>query len=589
MSTKMEGVEINTSKSEHKKNSSKEKFDKEKAKFEKTNEKCVSNEMNIASQDLQFSKTTPDNNNRAGRKPGKDKEIIAKSSKKVLLKEDWSMEKDLIHKKNGSSLVDQIKAGLPIEETDKLEFNLTIEKINTGLQLEIQQAEDIWTEDTSVDLKDKYINFCNSEIRKESTNSITHFLGIWLNTKIKETLIKAKAKEIVRATVISLYLKKLTWEQLAYLNNVCIILKLIYMLQATRLSEHELQKIHRPLLKLIKNKAELQVTTSTSLLKHKGLGNCRVLADELFQKQVISLYKRLNSTGTEALATELRLRQRFNDTRIVNIISNLGKIDNIKKIWKFNLTCLVLLKAEELKFHFNFSSELWQIEQDGTPLYKVLEKDFNRKTADALKRLNLFTMAQLISRKPRWFIALENCLIGDRRNRKLVSEYVISGYNSLALSIELSAVSLNKRKKELVLVENKDDDRKIFKIVQKSKAKILGKYYCNIPLADPNQFEIKKRKGCSRNIAKMIGMVDEKKRTSKKFKSESPTNSLNESLFQGLLLIECLEIELLKKQKLSKALELVLQKSFVRNMESKEQEFFFYTDGSLQLQKENQI
>jgi len=103
------------------------------------------------------------------------------------------------------------------------------------------------------------------------------------------------------------------------------------MLQTTRLSEYELQEIHRPLLKLIKNKAELQVTTSTSLLKHKGLGNCRALADELFQKQVISLYKRLNSTGTEALVTELRLRQGFNDARIVNVMSDLGKIDNIKK------------------------------------------------------------------------------------------------------------------------------------------------------------------------------------------------------------------------------------------------------------------
>ncbi|CAG8848647.1 1887_t:CDS:1, partial [Gigaspora margarita] len=69
MSTKIEGVEINTSESEHKENSSKKKFDKEKAEFEKTNEKCMSNEVNIASQDLQFSKTTPDNNNRAGRKP----------------------------------------------------------------------------------------------------------------------------------------------------------------------------------------------------------------------------------------------------------------------------------------------------------------------------------------------------------------------------------------------------------------------------------------------------------------------------------------------------------------------------------------
>ncbi|CAG8733125.1 28618_t:CDS:2 [Gigaspora margarita] len=295
-------------------------------------------------------------------------------------------------------------------------------------------------------------------------------------------------------------------------------------------------------------------------------------------------------------------------------MSDLGKIDNIKKIWKFNLACLVLLKAKELKFYFNFSSELWQIEQSGTPLNKVLKKVFNRKTTNALKRLNLFTTVQLIIHSPR------NLLNRYRRNRKLVPEYVISGYNSLALSIELPAVSLDKRKKKLVLVENKDNNRKIFKIEQKGKTKILGEHYCNIPLADPNQFEIKKCKGCSGNTAKMIGKVDEEvctshfswnkilgtlprsytkegkrilnwdeKRTSKKFKSELLTNSLNKSLFQDLLPIECLEIELLKKQKLSKALELVLQKSLVRNMESKEQEFFFYMDGSLQLQKENQI
>ncbi|CAG8807628.1 38890_t:CDS:2, partial [Gigaspora margarita] len=153
---------------------------------------------------------------------------------------------------------------------------------------------------------------------------------------------------------------------------------------------------------------------------------------------------------------------------------------------------------------------LWQIEQDGTPLNVVLGKVFNRKTADALKRLNLFTIAQLI----RWFIALENCLIGDRRNKKLVPEYVISGYNSLALFIELPVVSLNKRKKELVLVKNKDNDRKIFKIIQKGKAKILGKHYCNILLADPNQFEIKKCKGCSRNTAKITEKVNEEVCTS---------------------------------------------------------------------------
>ncbi|CAG8803710.1 41399_t:CDS:2, partial [Gigaspora margarita] len=100
--------------------------------------------------------------------------------------------------------------------------------------------------------------------------------------------------------------------------------------------------------------------------------------------------------------------------------------------------------------------------------------------------------------------------MSDRRNRKLTLKYVISGYNLLALSIALLVVSLDKRKKEWVLLKNKDDDRRIFKITQKGKAKILSKHYCNIPLADPNQFEIKKCKGCSRNIAKMTEKIDER-------------------------------------------------------------------------------
>ncbi|CAG8836016.1 43016_t:CDS:1, partial [Gigaspora margarita] len=98
----------------------------------------------------------------------------------------------------------------------------------------------------------------------------------------------------------------------------------------------------------------------------------------------------------------------------------------------------------------------------------------------------------------------------DRRNRKLVPEYIISDHNSLALSIALPAMLLDKKKKELVLVKNKNDNRKIFKITQKDKAKILGEHYCSIPLADPNQFEIKKCKGCSGNIAKMTGKIDER-------------------------------------------------------------------------------
>ncbi|CAG8772648.1 17563_t:CDS:2, partial [Gigaspora margarita] len=72
------------------------------------------------------------------------------------LDEIWGIiEKVIIEAANKSLLKKKIsrwmrfirdRLGLSIEETNKLEFNLTIEKINTNLQLKIQQAEDIWME-----------------------------------------------------------------------------------------------------------------------------------------------------------------------------------------------------------------------------------------------------------------------------------------------------------------------------------------------------------------------------------------------------------------------------------------------------------
>ncbi|CAG8462410.1 26910_t:CDS:2, partial [Gigaspora margarita] len=205
---------------------------------------------------------------------------------------------------------------------------------------------------------------------------------------------------------------------------------------------------------------------------------------------------------TEALATELRLKHGFNEARIVNV------------------------KKTEVPLQFPISALA------------------NRASAN---ESDLITWLQLKLYKNQFRRALENCLLDDKSNRKLASTYMISGYKPLALPI--------------VLVENKNNDRRILKITKKDKAKVLSEHYCNIPLADPNQFEIKKYKRCSRNTSKMIEKFDEgacisqfdwnkilgtlprsyikdrkrildldEKRISKKIKSELSTNSLNENL-----------------------------------------------------------
>ncbi|CAG8828064.1 29296_t:CDS:2, partial [Gigaspora margarita] len=208
---------INTSESEYKENSSKEKFDKEKAESEKTNEKRMSNELThglLEAGIIDISMTTKSdhdiittclNLSHLTTNLGiaifrveldgilKNKKTLGLCKKQIIhrneqdhLDEIWGIiERAIIEAANKSLPKKKVsnfrhtkakkfnrtymhrpilqisrwmrfirdRLGLPIEETDKLEFNLTIEKINTDLQLEIQQAEDIWMENTLVDLK----------------------------------------------------------------------------------------------------------------------------------------------------------------------------------------------------------------------------------------------------------------------------------------------------------------------------------------------------------------------------------------------------------------------------------------------------
>ncbi|CAG8856968.1 26756_t:CDS:1, partial [Gigaspora margarita] len=48
---------------------------------------------------------------------------------------------------------------------------------------------------------------------------ILRFLGVWINSLVKETSLVAKAKFIIRQTIDSLRPKTLTASQLTYINN----------------------------------------------------------------------------------------------------------------------------------------------------------------------------------------------------------------------------------------------------------------------------------------------------------------------------------------------------------------------------------
>src|ERR1041384_367328 len=115
------------------------------------------------------------------------------------------------------------------------------------------------------------------KIEAEKTRSLVRFLGIWLSGKAQDMSIKNKCKSIVRQFIKSLSNKRLTNSQLTYINNMCLIPKLSYILQTTKLPKSALEEIQRPIIKLIKNKADFLRTISNYLISHRNIENCKLL------------------------------------------------------------------------------------------------------------------------------------------------------------------------------------------------------------------------------------------------------------------------------------------------------------------------
>ncbi|RIB19704.1 hypothetical protein C2G38_2245007 [Gigaspora rosea] len=82
-----------------------------------------------------------------------------------------------------------------------------------------------------------------------------------------------------------------------------------------------------------------------------------------------------------------------------------------------------------------------------------------------------------VGKKAKYFSSVEEVLLQNPKNREIKEIYQISGPNILAPLMSLIPISTNKRKKEWVLIDKKNDELETKKIIRKCNHKILTEHW----------------------------------------------------------------------------------------------------------------
>ena len=469
-------------------------------------------------------------------------------------------------------------------------------------------------------------------VQAERKSKTTRFLGIWLGNKLCESQIKTRAKELVRSTVKILNTKKMTGAQVSYINNMCIVPKLTYMLQTSKLSKRALDVIQSPIIGLAKHKLGIARTVSNSIIIHRNLGNCNALWDQLLAKQITSLHARTNSAGPEEMLTRIRISQGLLliGASEENWYENLPK--TIGSLWKNNLACQVMLKAKELHTTFVFDSISLEEHKTKRRITELLENKVTLQVATALRKLNITSINQLINkagdkmiswqqlkllrgesskgRPARWFKKVEEILLEDKSNRSIKAEFVLQEENKEALQTPLDNCSGDNRKREWIVLKSQKGKEiekiAVRKVTASTTQKLLTEHWQPKQKENKNNLILEKCKGCNldqvgeNEACKRWCLREEVQGSLSRFikKKEEISLGLDFEMLKGFdeldrtkatnqenpveeVLCEELDIELIRKQHLSQNLKNNLIQRIYANQLLNEPEMTFYTDGSL--------
>jgi len=206
-------------------------------------------------------------------------------------------------------------------------------------------------------------------------------------------------------------------------------------------------------------------------------------------------------------------------------------------------------------------------------------------------------------KKAEWFKAIESRVLNSPESRVVQRYFKTDEQNTQAMQVKWEQISEDKRRREWIIYGTQDH-RQLEKVVKKKKKKVLIEHWQMECKENEVATEIKRCEGCIREedwignscqqwtrLNKNIHVIPDRlvsKSTNQikimidqiTNKTETNKSKISECKLEGLIMIEELEIEIIKRQKLEENISQEIIEVLKRNIIRDKSKYIIYTDGA---------
>ena len=203
----------------------------------------------------------------------------------------------------------------------------------------------------------------NATVLPSPNHKPVRYLGVWFTPSLSKPQQESIAKKEIKAITSAIRTKKLTVDQIVYINNKVLILRLEYRLCTTLFSILTARSLYTPITKVAKQLSGLPGNAKVNILAHPGLVGFITLEMNQLIHHFTEFNIRVNEDSLASETTLLRLRQFQLQHKFTTPIWSLDYSTLSRLNYRNNLSANILYRMSSLDLTLQYCRDIseWSI------------------------------------------------------------------------------------------------------------------------------------------------------------------------------------------------------------------------------------